>query len=806
MSSTHLASALVAPFDTLRMTDVEAVGGKNASLGEMISQLGQTGVRVPGGFATTAHAFRMFLAEGGLARRISERLVALDTDDVRALAEAGAQIRGWIQAQPLPATFEAEVRREFARLSAEDPGATFAVRSSATAEDLPEASFAGQQETFLNVSGIDDVLAKMREVFASLYNDRAISYRVHKGYAHGDVALSAGVQRMVRSDLGAAGVMFTIDTESGFADVVFITSSYGLGETVVQGAVNPDEFYVHKPALRNGKQAIIRRNLGSKLIRMAFASAEERATTGKLVTTLETATEQRNRYSLSDADVAELARYALVIEQHYGRPMDIEWGKDGADGRLYILQARPETVMSQRRGKSEQRFTLKGSGTVLAEGRAIGQKIGTGPVRIVEGIADMDRVQAGDVLVTDMTDPNWEPVMKRASAIVTNRGGRTCHAAIIARELGIPAVVGCGDATEVLKEGALVTVACSEGDTGYVYDGLLETEVSEVDKSELPYSPVKIMMNVGNPQLAFEFAQMPNSGVGLARLEFIINNNIGVHPKAILDYPNIDSDLKKAVESTARGHASPRAFYVDKLTEGIATIAAAFWPKPVIVRLSDFKSNEYKKLIGGSRYEPEEENPMLGFRGASRYVSEAFGEAFAMECEALVRVRREMGFANVEVMVPFVRTLGQAERVVALLAERGLTRASAGGSDGLRLIMMCEVPSNAILAERFLEHFDGMSIGSNDLTQLTLGLDRDSGLELLARDFDERDPAVKAMIARAIAACRATGKYIGICGQGPSDHPDFADWLADEGIVSISLNPDSVVETWRRLATRRSPV
>jgi pyruvate, water dikinase len=802
MSPTHLATALVARFEDLRMSDVEAVGGKNASLGEMISQLSQSGVRVPGGFATTAHAFRAFLAEGGLARRISERLSNLDTEDVRALAAAGAEIRGWIDRQAFPGDLEHAIRVEFERLLLDDPQASFAVRSSATAEDLPDASFAGQQETFLNVVGIDGVLAKMKEVFASLYNDRAISYRTHKGYAHGDVALSAGVQRMVRSDLGAAGVMFTIDTESGFKDVVFITASYGLGETVVQGAVNPDEFYVHKPSLRSGKQPIIRRNLGSKLIRMGFATAAERAASGKLVSTVDTATEQRNRYSLSDPDVAELASYALVIEKHYGRPMDIEWGKDGVDGKLYILQARPETVKSQAEGKVEQRYTLKGAGTVLVEGRAIGQKIGTGPVRLVESTADMDRVEAGDVLVTDMTDPNWEPVMKRAAAIVTNRGGRTCHAAIIARELGIPAVVGCGNATELLKDGALVTVACSEGDTGYVYDGLLETEVTEVQRGELPYSPVKMMMNVGNPQLAFEFAQMPNAGVGLARLEFIINNNIGVHPKAILDYPNIDGDLKKAVESVARGHASPRAFYVDKLAEGIATIAAAFWPKPVIVRLSDFKSNEYRKLIGGSRYEPEEENPMLGFRGASRYVSEAFGEAFAMECEALVRVRRDMGLSNVEVMVPFVRTLGQAAQVVDMLAAHGLKRASAGGSDGLKVIMMCEVPSNAILAEQFLEYFDGMSIGSNDLTQLTLGLDRDSGLELLARDFDERDPAVKAMISRAIAACRATGKYVGICGQGPSDHPDFADWLADEGIASISLNPDSVVETWQRLATR----
>lgn len=802
MSLPNLATALVAPFEHLRMTDVEAVGGKNASLGEMISQLAASGVRVPGGFATTAHAFRQFLAHNGLAARIQDRLSTLNTDDVKALAEAGAQIRAWIEATPFPPELETAIRAEFARLTADHPGASFAVRSSATAEDLPDASFAGQQETFLNVIGIDEVLHKMKEVFASLYNDRAISYRVHKGFAHSDVALSAGVQRMVRSDLGAAGVMFTIDTESGFTDVVFITSSYGLGETVVQGAVNPDEFYVHKPALRNGKQAIIRRNLGSKLIKMEFATPAERAASGRLVKTVDTATELRNRYSLSDADVAELAGYALTIEQHYARPMDIEWGKDGADGKLYILQARPETVKSQAAGKAEQRYKLKGSGTVLAEGRAIGQKIGTGPVRIVHSLADMDTVQAGDVLVTDMTDPNWEPVMKRASAIVTNRGGRTCHAAIIARELGIPAVVGCGDATETLKEGALVTVACSEGDTGYIYEGLLDTEVSEVQRGELPYCPVKIMMNVGNPQLAFDFAQMPNSGVGLARLEFIINNNIGVHPKAILDYPNIDLDLKKAVESVARGHASPRAFYVDKLVEGVATIAAAFWPKPVIVRLSDFKSNEYRKLIGGSRYEPEEENPMLGFRGASRYVSESFGEAFAMECEALKRVRSDMGLDNVEIMVPFVRTVGQAKRVVEMLAEHGLKRASAGGQDGLRIIMMCEVPSNAILAEQFLEHFDGMSIGSNDLTQLTLGLDRDSGMELLARDFDERDPAVKAMISRAIAACRAVGKYIGICGQGPSDHPDFADWLAQEGIVSISLNPDTVVETWQRLAKR----
>ncbi|MCZ8077323.1 MAG: phosphoenolpyruvate synthase [Paucibacter sp.] len=802
MSARFEPTALVVPFENLRMSDVEVVGGKNASLGEMISELSSSGVRVPGGFATTAHAFREFLKHEGLDKRIEARLATQNTDDVRAQAEAGAEIRGWLEAQPFPVDLEAQIRSSFAKLTADHPDVSFAVRSSATAEDLPDASFAGQQETFLNVVGIEEVLHKMKEVFASLYNDRAISYRVHKGFAHADVALSAGVQRMVRSDLGSAGVMFTIDTESGFKDVVFITSSYGLGETVVQGAVNPDEFYVHKPALARGKLPIIRRNLGSKLIRMEFTSAEEKAASGKLVKTVDTLPEARNRYSLNDSEVIELSKYALIIEQHYQRPMDIEWGRDGVDGQLYILQARPETVKSQAEGQVEHSYKLKGHSAVLAEGRAIGQKIGTGPVRLVESVAEMERVQPGDVLVTDMTDPNWEPVMKRAAAIVTNRGGRTCHAAIIARELGIPAVVGCGNATETLKDGQLVTVACSEGDTGYIYDGLLETEVSEVHRGELPYCPIKIMMNVGNPQLAFNFAQMPSAGVGLARLEFIINNNIGVHPKAILDYPNIDADLKKAVESVARGHASPRAFYVDKLVEGIATIAAAFYPRPVIVRLSDFKSNEYRKLIGGSRYEPDEENPMLGFRGASRYISGEFSDAFAMECEALKRVRIDMGLSNVEIMVPFVRTVRQAERVVSMLAERGLKRAADGGTDGLRVIMMCEVPSNAILAEQFLEHFDGMSIGSNDLTQLTLGLDRDSGLEQLAGDFDERDPAVKAMISRAIAACRATGKYVGICGQGPSDHPDFADWLASEGIVSISLNPDTVIETWQRLAKR----
>ena len=797
MSNLFDASALVVPFEKLRMTDVETVGGKNASLGEMISHLPH-GVKVPTGFATTAHAFREFLKFDGLTEKISAKLAALDVEDVRALAQVGAEIRALVEAQPFPPELEQGIREAFAVLSAGNADATFAVRSSATAEDLPDASFAGQQETFLNVHGIEDILHKVREVFASLYNDRAISYRVHKGFAHDVVALSAGIQRMVRSDVGASGVMFTIDTESGFDQVVFITSSYGLGETVVQGAVNPDEFYVHKPMLKAGKRAVIRRNLGSKLIQMVFCTPEEKAESGKLIKTTDVPTELRNRYSLTDADVEQLAHYALIIEEHYGRPMDIEWGKDGFDGQLYILQARPETVKSQSGNTAEVRYKLKGRGAVMAEGRAIGQKIGTGPVRIVHNISEMDKVQPGDILVTDMTDPNWEPVMKRASAIVTNRGGRTCHAAIIARELGIPAVVGCGHATEQLKEGMLVTVSCAEGDTGFIYDGLLETEVTEVQRGVMPEIPVKVMMNVGNPQLAFDFAQLPNEGVGLARLEFIINNNIGVHPKAILDYPNVDADLKKAVESVARGHASPRAFYVDRVAEGVATIAAAFWPKPVIVRLSDFKSNEYRKLIGGSRYEPEEENPMLGFRGAARYISEDFGEAFAMECEALKRVRNDMGLTNVQVMVPFVRTLGQAKRVTELLGKHGLRR----GENELKLIMMCEIPSNAILAEQFLEFFDGFSIGSNDLTQLTLGLDRDSGLELLAADFDERDPAVKALISQAIAACRKQGKYIGICGQGPSDHPDFAVWLEEQGISSISLNPDSVIATWQKLAAR----
>ena len=795
MSVLFNPSALVVPFESLRMSDVDSVGGKNASLGEMISQL-PAGVVVPTGFATTAHAFRVFLKQDNLDQRIEEALKHLDSENVNELSKTGASIRSWIMAQAFSQALENDIRQAFDTLHAGAQSASYAVRSSATAEDLPDASFAGQQESFLNVHGIEDILHKIKEVFASLYNDRAISYRVHKGFVHSEVALSAGVQKMVRSDLATSGVMFTIDTESGFKDVVFITSSYGLGETVVQGAVNPDEFYVHKPMLSAGKNAIVRRSLGSKLIQMKFASEKERQHSGKLVVTEDVPSEMRNRYSLTDEDICQLAKYALVIENHYGRPMDIEWGKDGLNGKLYILQARPETVKSQSKGKAEHKYKLKNKSTVLAEGRAIGQKIGTGPVRLVSHISQMDTVQPGDILVTDMTDPNWEPVMKKAGAIVTNRGGRTCHAAIIARELGIPAVVGCGNATEVLQAESLVTVSCAEGDTGFIYDGLLETEISEVKQGVMPDIPTKIMMNIGNPSMAFDFAQLPNAGVGLARLEFIINNNIGVHPKAILDYPNIDLELKKAVESIARGHASPKAFFIDKVTEGVATIAAAFWPKPVIVRLSDFKSNEYRKLIGGSRYEPEEENPMLGFRGAARYLSADFQEAFAMECLALRRVREDMGLTNVQIMVPFVRTLGQAKRVVDLMSQHGLSR----GENGLKLIMMCEVPSNALLAEDFLEYFDGFSIGSNDLTQLTLGLDRDSGMPLLAADFDERDPAVKILLLKAIEACQKHNKYVGICGQGPSDHLDFAKWLVDKGIESISLNPDSVISTWNALA------
>ena len=797
-----LTTRWVVPFEELRMTDVDTVGGKNASLGEMISQLSAAGVQVPGGFATTAAAFRAFLDHGGLRQRINDRLSALNVDDVRALAACGAEIRKWVVETPLPDALEAQIRDHYQQMTKGNANISVAVRSSATAEDLPDASFAGQQETFLNVMGIDDVLDKIRHVFASLYNDRAISYRVHKGFAHADVALSAGIQRMVRSDLGAAGVMFTMDTESGFNDVVFITSSYGLGETVVQGAVNPDEFYVHKPMLRANKFPVIRRQLGSKLIKMIFATEAERMAGGKSVVTVDVPDQDRHRYSLSHEQTIALARYALTIEAHYQRPMDIEWGLDGQDGQLYILQARPETVKSQQKaGDAQQRYTLKATGKVLAQGRAIGQKIGAGTVRVIEDAREMERVQPGDVLVTDMTDPNWEPVMKRASAIVTNRGGRTCHAAIIARELGIPAVVGCGDATDHVRDGQSVTVSCAEGDTGVIYEGQLETEVSTVHVGKLPELPVKIMMNVGNPQLAFEFQSTPNEGVGLARLEFIINNNIGVHPKAILDYPKVDAELKNAVEKVSRGHASPRDFFIDKLAEGVATIAAAFWPKPVIVRLSDFKSNEYRKLIGGSRYEPEEENPMLGFRGASRYLAKNFEDCFEMECIALHRVREEMGLTNVELMVPFVRTVKEAEGVEALLAKYGLRRGSgadASGKGGLRLIMMCELPSNALLADDFLRHFDGFSIGSNDLTQLTLGLDRDSGL--VAEAFDERDPAVRAMLKMAVDACNRAGKYVGICGQGPSDHPDLAKWLMDIGIQSMSLNPDTVVDTWNALA------
>ena len=779
----------VIPFQELRMTDVEQVGGKNASLGEMISQL-PASVRVPGGFATTADAYRKFLSHQGLAERISAALETLDVDDVVALAKNGAQIRQWIVDTPFPPELEAEIKAAYEQLTAEGEG-SFAVRSSATAEDLPDASFAGQQESFLNIHGYENILHAIKEVFASLYNDRAIAYRVHKGFTHAEVALSAGVQRMVRSDIGASGVMFTMDTESGFDGVVFITASYGLGETVVQGAVNPDEFYVHKATLAQGKPAVIRRNLGSKLIKMVFADKKE---AGKSTRTVDVPEADRNVYSLTDADVLELGRYAMIIEQHYGRPMDIEWGKSGDDGKLYILQARPETVKSQQSGHVMEKYRLKQYGKSLTHGRAIGQKIGAGQVRIVKDASEMDRVKAGDVLVTDMTDPNWEPVMKRASAIVTNRGGRTCHAAIIARELGIPAIVGCGNATEVLDENDDVTVSCAEGDTGYVYRGKLDFEVVTTDTGNLPEIPVKIMMNVGNPELAFEFAQIPNGGVGLARLEFVINNMIGIHPKAILEINQVPASLRSEILRRSRGYASPKQFFIEKLVEGVATIAAAFYPKPVIVRLSDFKSNEYRKLLGGEIYEPEEENPMLGFRGASRYIAHSFRDCFELECAAMKKVRNELGLTNVQLMVPFVRNLDEAKGVVDLLAEHGLKQ----GENDLKLIMMCEIPSNALLAEQFLQHFDGFSIGSNDLTQLTLGLDRDSGL--VAHSFDERDPAVKQLLSLAIQGANKLGKYVGICGQGPSDHPDLAEWLMDEGIQTISLNPDTVVDTWLKLA------
>jgi pyruvate,water dikinase len=781
----------VAWLKDLRMTDLERVGGKNASLGEMMNALAATGIRVPGGFATTAQAFREFLSVNGLDSRIEERLRSVDPKNVSALAACGAEIRSWILKAPFPKVFEEEIKSYYQDLEKTSSSDTsFAVRSSATTEDLPEASFAGQQETFLNIRGIDNVLEAIRQVFASLYNERAISYRTHHGFDHRGVALSAAVQQMVRSDLGASGVMFTLDTESGFRDVVFITAAYGLGEMIVQGAVNPDEFYVHKPMLEQGRPAIVRRSLGSKLEKMLFAGS---AAAGRSTRVVETSADERERFSLTDPEVLELARYALAIERHYGRPMDIEWAKDGADGKLYVLQARPETVKSRKRDV-EERYALKGSSRVLASGRAIGHKIGSGAVRVVPDASQMAKVKQGDVLVTDMTDPNWEPVMKLAAAIVTNRGGRTCHAAIIARELGIPAVVGCGDATARLKDGQPVTVSCAEGDTGSVFEGLLPFEVSSRERGEMPRIAVKIAMNVGNPELAFEFAQLPNAGVGLARLEFIINNEIGVHPRACLEYADLPASLQKKLAEKSRGYADPRSFFREKMVEGVATIAAAFWPKPVIVRLSDFKSNEYKKLLGGERYEPDEENPMLGFRGAARYLAPSFRECFELECAALKKVRDELGLTNVELMVPFVRTLGEAKQVMDLLEKNGLKR----GTNGLRVVMMCELPSNAILAEEFLELFDGFSIGSNDLTQLTLGLDRDSGL--VAASFDERDAAVKAMLAMAIRACRKHGKYVGICGQGPSDHPDLARWLMEQGIESLSLNPDTVVSTWLSLA------
>ena len=787
-------------FENLRMTDVEQVGGKNASLGEMISQLAEKGVRVPGGFATTAEAYRAFLSHNGLNERISAALAGLDVDDVVELARVGAQIRQWILDTPFPAELEADIKAAWDKLVA-DAGTdqiSVAVRSSATAEDLPDASFAGQQETFLNIQGLENVKEAMHHVFASLYNDRAISYRVHKGFEHDVVALSAGVQRMVRSDSGASGVMFTMDTESGFDQVVFVTASYGLGETVVQGAVNPDEFYVHKPTLRASRPAILRKTMGSKLIKMVFTDTAE---TGKSVQVVDVDEAERKRFSISNEEITELAKYALIIEEHYGRPMDIEWGRDGLDGKLYILQARPETVKSQEeRNSTLRRYRIENKSAVLCEGRAIGQKVGQGTVRLIKSAAEMDQVQAGDVLVTDMTDPDWEPVMKRASAIVTNRGGRTCHAAIIARELGIPAVVGCGDATDVLTHGQNVTVSCAEGDTGLIYDGLLKVEVIDLALDNMPASPVKIMMNVGNPELSFGFASLPSEGIGLARMEFIINRQIGIHPRALLEFDRQDAELQAQINERIAGYASPVDFYVDKLAEGIATIAASAYPKKVIVRMSDFKSNEYANLLGGNIYEPHEENPMLGYRGAARYISPDFKECFALECRALKYVRDEMGLTNVEIMIPFVRTLHEAEAVVKALKENGLER----GKNGLRLIMMCELPTNAILAEQYLKYFDGFSIGSNDMTQLTIGVDRDSGGPI-AGTFDERDPAVKVMLHLAIKACRKLNKYIGICGQGPSDHPDFAKWLVEQGIETISLNPDTVIETWLYLAKELPP-
>ncbi|CAM3586238.1 phosphoenolpyruvate synthase [Deinococcus frigens] len=780
---------MTSAFQTLRMTDVEVVGGKNASIGEMIHGLAEAGVRVPGGFATTADAFRLFLTENSIEEKINARLGALDVNDVVALAAAGKEIRGWVEAAALPKMLEDAIRADYENM-ARDSGVTdpdVAVRSSATAEDLPEASFAGQQETFLNVRGIDSVLHHVRLVFASLYNDRAISYRVHHDFAHAEVALSAGIQRMVRTDLGVSGVAFTLDTESGYRDAVLITAAYGLGELVVQGAINPDEFFVYKPALKAGKKAVLRRTLGSKARKMIYAEG------GGGVDSVDVSAEEAQRFCLSDADLTELARQCVAIEDHYQRPMDIEWGKDGRDGQIYILQARPETVQS-RSGRTLERFEIGGGGTVLVEGRAVGNRVGSGTVRVVSDISQMNSVQDGDVLVADMTDPDWEPVMKRASAIVTNRGGRTCHAAIIARELGIPAVVGSGNATCTLKSGQQVTVSCAEGDTGYVYEGKRDFKIHRIELDAMPDVPMKIMMNVASPDRAFSFAALPNEGVGLARVEFICSNVIGVHPRALLDYPDVPEDVKTQIDERIRGYASPRDFFRDKLMEGVANIAAAFAPKPVIVRLSDFKSNEYAHLIGGAAYEPHEENPMIGFRGASRYRSADFADSFALECGAMKAVRDDMGLTNMQIMIPFVRTVGEAKTVLEILEKNGLKR----GENDLKIIMMCEIPSNAILAEQFLELFDGFSIGSNDLTQLTLALDRDSGL--VADLFDEQDPAVLALMAQAIAAAKKQGKYIGICGQGPSDHPALAQWLMDQGIDSVSLNPDSVLTTWLHLA------
>ncbi len=779
-------SANVIGFDQLRIDQIEQVGGKNASLGEMIRELGSLGVQVPNGFATSADAYRHFLVHNQLTERVNARLAALDIEDVTELARAGAEIRGWIMAASLPPELEQDIRDAYATLAGDDPECAVAVRSSATAEDLPDASFAGQQETYLNVRGIDNVLQSVKAVFASLYNDRAITYRVHHQFAHEQVALSAGIQRMVRSDCGASGVIFTLDTETGFRDLVFITAAYGLGETVVQGAVNPDEFYVHKPMLAQGKQAVMQRNLGSKAIQMIYRDNRDG---GDPVETIDTTPEQRQHFALTDEEVMSLARQAVIIEQHYGRPMDIEWAKDGINGQLYIVQARPETVESRSSAQHLRRYALRNKGKVIISGRSIGSRIGAGPAKVITDISQMNRVQPGDVLVTDMTDPDWEPIMKRAAAIVTNRGGRTCHAAIIARELGIPAVVGTGQGTQEIPDGEPVTVSCAEGDVGNIYKGALDFDIQDIELDKLPELPFKVMMNVGNPEMAFDFQSLPNAGIGLARLEFIINRMIGVHPKALLEFEALPTSLQDSIRPLLSGYADPVSFYVDKLAEGISTLAGAFWPKPVIVRLSDFKSNEYANLLGGDRYEPHEENPMIGFRGASRYIAKNFRDCFALECRALRKVREDMGFTNVEIMVPFVRTVEEAQAVIEALREQGLER----GKEGLRIIMMCEIPSNALLADQFLELFDGYSIGSNDLTQLTLGLDRDSAL--VADRFDERNPAVKVLLGMAIQACRKAGKYVGICGQGPSDHPDLARWLMEQGINSVSLNPDTVVET-----------